>query len=137
MKICLLNPTVIMRRPISELALLLSREGNEVSLMTPMERNKDKNYMRHTDYYSGKEKISIIAIHSIEIKKILFSIPYDWSFFKKINQALRENDILQIWAPYYFIAMGPLFLKKIAFRKKYKAKIILTFDFIAFELFTE
>jgi glycosyltransferase involved in cell wall biosynthesis len=121
MKICFINPTVLLRRPIVDLAQIFTSQGHEVAILTP--GKVDDIMARESDVKAEKiPAVSMIRVPSYEIASVLWSFPLNVTFIKTIQKILDTYDIVHIWAPYYILSLAPLL-----FRKK-KAKIVLTFD---------
>ena len=125
MKICLVNPTITLRRPIGEMAEILSKKGYEVSLIWPRVIGKDLDNSWHITELVKKGDIKLIDIPVFEIPLIRYNIPIPFLCFYKINKALNENDIVQNWMYFYPISWSLLLNKLIL---KPKAKVILTMD---------
>src|SRR3989344_3574156 len=117
MRICFINPTVVLRRPIVELASLLAKE-HEVSLMWPGEID-EKFY-----FYEKLKNVRLIRIPSIKIKRLRYNIPNPIVLVKKVLKALKNDDIIHICEYYYPCSIAPLLC---GFFNK-KARIILTTD---------
>ena len=113
MKIALLNPTFLMRRPIAELARLLANHGHKVTVIWPMDRQQSQTNQRHFDkLLKDTPGITILPIWSKEIKAILWSYPTDFSLFKKIYQVGKTHDLMQVWAPFYILPLLPFIMKR-------------------------
>ncbi len=116
MRICFINPTVVLRRPVVELASLLAEE-HQVSLMWPGDVN-EKFY-----FYEKLKNVKLIRIPSIKIKSLRYNIPNPIVLLKESLRALRENDIVHIWEYYYPCSVLTLLARPFG-----RAKIILTTD---------
>ena len=123
MKIALLNPTVILRRPIVELAYHLFKKGNDIQILSVF----DPSSIWAPAHYQ-KLDVRIIKLPSKEFKSILWSVPR-FKSYRILWSVMKDVDILHIWAPYYIIAILPLIFS-FFIRKKTRPKIILTFDTI-------
>lgn len=123
MRIALLNPTVLLRRPIVELARHLTVRGHQVQILTP-----NDPHSKWTKAHFQSSDINIVELPSKEFRSILWSIPYLRSWIK-IWHIMKKVDIMQIWAPYYIVAILPL-IYSFFIKRKSRPKIILTFDTI-------
>ncbi len=119
MRIGLLNPTVLIRRPIAELAQSLLQRGFEVTLITPI----DDSAPAVPAHYQ-RRPIPTVELPSREFQSVLWSWPR-WSAWQRLWRTVAEVDILHIWAPYYLVAVLAIFFAKL---HGSKVKIILTFD---------
>lgn len=119
MKIGLLNPTVLLRRPIVEIAKNLKQRGHEVTIVTPVDRRRP--------WVSGHfedGQVSRLELPCREIRSILWNIPTP-SACVMLWRAMKHYDVLHIWAPYYILAVLPLLY---SFFQRSRLKIVLTFD---------
>ena len=123
MKIALLNPTVILRRPIVELAYHLFKKGNDIQILSVFDPSS-----KWAPAHYQKLNVKIIKLPSKEFKSILWSVPR-FKSYRILWSVMKDVDILHIWAPYYIIAILPLIFS-FFIRKKSRPKIILTFDTI-------
>ncbi|MBI5466931.1 MAG: glycosyltransferase family 4 protein [Candidatus Kerfeldbacteria bacterium] len=121
MTIGLLNPTVLMRRPIAELASVLQSRGHEVTILTPATAQR---HWAPSHYESAS--IRVVELPSVEIRRVLWSLP-SWTAIKRLWAAVREYDVLQIWAPYYLVAVLPIIFAKL---RRSPTKVIVTLDTI-------
>ena len=124
MKICFINPTRVLRRPIVELTSLLAKKGHKITLVYPDDPEKPlKNY--HFTTLLNNKDIALKPIPSFDIGALRYSLPNLHYLIKICSEALKTNDIVHIWEYYYPLSITPLILKHI---KRSKAKIILTTD---------
>lgn len=124
MKICFINPTTLMKRPISELSKQLYARGHDVSILIPRLFHKEIDSSLH--YSNVDSAINTITYSAINpLSGLEQPIPLTPSFFWKVHKILKENDIIHMWVPYYLTNLFILFYKKIFFPKK---KLILTMD---------
>lgn len=122
MKLALLNPTVLIRRPIMELAQHLVHQDYEIHILTPYDQNS-----KWVPAHFENSDINITYLPSKEFRSIIWSIPRLKSY-KVIWDMMKKVDVIQIWAPYYIICILPLIYS--IFLGKSSPKIILTFDTI-------
>ena len=124
MKICFINPTIVLRRPIVELSRLLADKGHQVSLLFPIEKKKELDKTFHFNKLL-EGKVNLIPIPSIYNKKLRFAIPNIFYLYKKAKEVLKENDIVHIWEYFYPYDVIPLIIYRLS---KSHAKVILTTD---------
>jgi len=104
MRICFINPTKVLRRPIVELTNLLAKKGHKITLVYPEDQKRPLKNYHFTALLNNKNIASLI---------------------KTCSEALKTDDLVHIWEYYYPLSITPLILKHL---KKYKAKVILTTD---------
>lgn len=119
MRIGLLNPTILLRRPIVELAGELEARGHEVTVLTPTD-SRSKWQPSHFE----NSRLKVIGLPSREIRSLLWAVPL-LGTFSRLWRAMKQYDVIQIWAPYYVQAILPLVY---SFFMRTRPKIILTFD---------
>lgn len=124
MKICYINPTNNIRRPVAELSKILSQNGHQISIMYPLSKEcPTKNWV-------ANDSIKTSEIKNLPLKSWYFS-PLRYSFanpFKLLSQTrkvFRENDKIHIWEYYYPLSIIPLLY---AFFTGQREKVILTTD---------
>ncbi|UCD03890.1 MAG: glycosyltransferase family 4 protein [Candidatus Woesearchaeota archaeon] len=124
-KICYVNPTVLMKRPIAQISSMFGKDKNfKISILTPRLAFKKRD---DSLYYSKLEGVKVIAYPCINPPmKSEWPIP-SLDFFKKSWNILKNNDILHMWVPFYFSNTWIIILKNLFFRNK---KLILTMDTI-------
>lgn len=120
-KICLVNPTIFLKRPIAE---LISRLNNfEVNLFNPVDIIKGSLDI----HYNKFKKIKIHKIYTINFPFLSFEwpIPINPLFIVKIIKILKNNDIIHLWVPFYPINLLIAIFKRLFFNSK---KLYLTMD---------
>ena len=124
MKICYSNPTFLMKRPISEIAMKLSKEEYSVSVLTPRKvfEKRDKS-LHHAD---------LRGVNVVDYSCIDLPGQSEWPilnpfFFFTAWKMLKENDVVHMWVPFYKSNTIIALLKNLFFRNK---KLILTMDTI-------
>jgi glycosyltransferase involved in cell wall biosynthesis len=123
MKICYINPTVVLRRPIAELANILANDGHKVAIITPVPLGEKIN-----TYFSkilSNKNIEIIPIPSFYSKKLRFAIPVPGTLITRTLKAMKDYDLFHIWTYFYPYPVVPLLIKRF-FKPKYP--MILTTD---------
>jgi glycosyltransferase involved in cell wall biosynthesis len=125
MHICFVNPTVLLRRPIVELAIRCQEKGDRVTIVTPGSPTGDMH--RKSDWIIDQyPDIRVERIPSHEIHQVLWSFPTKVTFLADLKRILSNCDLIHIWAPYYPLSFAPLWLKKR--NPSSLPPIILTFD---------
>lgn len=123
MKICYINPTTDIRRPIAELMQILSNKGHKTTLLTPQKFDEKLDSSRHFTKLIKKE--NVIPIISLYSSRFNYSLPIDFHFIKKNIDALKNHDIVHIWTYFYPYTVKPLFTKKLF---KIDTPVVLTAD---------
>lgn len=127
MRIALLNPTFLMRRPIAELAALLAERGHEVTVVWPMNKRATAAQLHFDKLLKGNERITVLPIWSKEIGAILWNVPTDLGLIPKLWWLGRTHDLVQVWAPFYPMPLLPFIMKRLGL---FRAKLIGTYDTI-------
>jgi L-malate glycosyltransferase len=123
MKICFINPTVVLRRPIAELAGILASQGNQVAIMTPVPIGEKIN--TYFNKLLSNKNIKIIPIPSFYSNKLRFAIPIPGTLITRTLKAMKDYDIFHIWTYFYPYPVIPLLIKRF-FKPNYP--MILTTD---------
>lgn len=123
-KICFVNPPVLLKRPISEIIYHMSQKGYKTSLLIPKKLFKKRDASLH---HSGLVEKSRIYTYSIVNPPFGSEQPIPITVMFPINifKALKNNDIIHMWVPYYLTSLNIILMKKIFYPKK---KLILTMD---------
>jgi glycosyltransferase involved in cell wall biosynthesis len=121
--ICFINPTLVFRRPIVELARIYAEKGYNVSIIFPSKGKIDNNF--HFNKNLNHKNIKLLPIKSTYSERFRFAFPNISDLFSKTIQALKENDIIHIWEYYYPYSILPILLRKII---NPKCKLITTTD---------
>lgn len=140
LKICLINPTPIMRRPISELAYVLSQDSRlAVSVFTPhksigkstqTEKTNESKTLHHQKYLHQKNNIFLQSYETFQ-PPIVFEwpIPNPIDFLPKFHNILETHDVIHIWTHSYLAHAYILFAARLhILLTKRKQKIILSLD---------
>ena len=119
MKIAYINPTTIMRRPITELANIFSKK-HSVTVFTPKNFfNKKLNL-----HYTFNKKVKIEAYQTVNfVNSMEWPIPISPSFFIKLHNIFKKNDVVHMWTYSYIVNFFTLLYSKF-----YNTKLILTYD---------
>jgi len=125
MKICYINPTFILRRPLAEIIDLMVKRGENVTLMWPKPIFKDYDSSWHVTNLVKSGKVRLVSIPCLYLSKLRYPIPEPFTLFYKSFRELSKNDIVHIWAYFYPTVAIPMMVKFFLRRKK---KVILTMD---------
>ena len=122
-KICFVNPTILLKRPIAQLAQKLDNDY-EISVLAPRPVFRERNKSLH---YSRLKKVDVRDYPVANL-----GLGSEWPvpglrFFGEAWSALKNNDIVHIWVPFYCSSTSLVLMKRLFFRKK---KLILTMDTI-------
>ncbi|MBW2978000.1 glycosyltransferase family 4 protein [Candidatus Woesearchaeota archaeon] len=123
MKICYINPTFLVRRPIAELIRLLSND-NEVAIFVPKKPFKQPEKRWHSDEALKKAKIYSYSAINIPFINFEWPIPITPVFFINLFRIFFRYNIIHMWTYFYINSFFTLFYK--LFRKK--TKLIMTCD---------
>ena len=121
MNITYINPTYLMRRPISELAEKLSKK-NKITIFIPRKIFKPiDNSLHHSKL---PKKIKIIDYPTISLPIIYeWPIPISPNIFYKLYTIFKNSDIIHMWTYSYIINLMIL-----VYSNFFKNNLILTFD---------
>ena len=121
--ICFVNPTLVFRRPIVELARIYAEKGHKVSILFPSKGNIDTKF--HFNQKLKHKNIQLLPIRSRYWLRFRFAFPDPFDLIKKTVRALQENNVLHIWEYYYPYPLLPLILRPFINKK---CKLVLTTD---------
>jgi glycosyltransferase involved in cell wall biosynthesis len=123
-RICYVNPGINIRRPISFIMNSLKKKGYKISILTPRKKHAGKR--EKTRHYDEFESINVLT-YPVWTKNsgFIWPIPTNIDFFKKCWKVLKENDIIQVWVPFYPNTFITCLLKLLFFKEK---TLILTMD---------
>jgi len=124
-RICFVNPPVLLKRPISEISYNLMKKGYKTSLLIPKKLFKKRDASLHHSRLAEKSNIYTYSIINPPFIKAEQPIPITPIFCINTLKALKDNDIIHMWVPYYLTSLKITFAKKLFFPKK---KLILTMD---------
>jgi glycosyltransferase involved in cell wall biosynthesis len=122
-KICFVNPTKSLRRPIAELMDCLVERGHDISLICPDDIKKNHEITTH--YVNNREKINIIAVPTLFITNVGFPIFSPYTLYKKTKDVFKKSDVIHIWGYFYPSSIILLMMSKLV---KKDVKSILTID---------
>lgn len=126
-RICYINPPVLLKRPISEIMSKLDRERYEASLLIPKKLFKPIDSSLHHSKLAltNKSRIYTYSVINPPFISAEQPLPVTPMFLVNTIKAMKKNDIIHMWVPYYITSLKIIWLKKIFFPKK---KLILTMD---------
>ena len=125
MKVCYVNPTNNIRRPIAELAEILAEEGHQISIMFPVSKEcPTKNWVANDRIKNGK--IKLIPIKSWYFAPLRYNFPNILQLLRESRKTYKNNDKVHIWEYYYPLSIFPLLIS--TFNRKRRKKTILTTD---------
>jgi len=123
MKICYINPTFLVRRPIAELVDLFS-EGNDVAVFLPKKLFKKPENKWHNDQLLRKAKIYTYSAINIPLINFEWPIPITPMFFINLVKIFSRYNTIHMWTYFYINSFFTLFFS-LFFPKK---RIILSCD---------
>jgi len=124
-RICFVNPPVLLKRPISEISYNLKKKGYKTSLLIPKKLFKKRDASLHHSRLAENSKIYTYSIINLPFMSSEQPIPVTPMFCINTLEALKNNDIIHMWVPYYLTSLKIILAKKLFFPKK---KLILTMD---------
>ena len=125
MRICYVNPTNNIRRPIAELSNILANKGHQITVMYPENKQcPTKNWVANDAIKSGN--VTALPIKSWYFAPLRYSFPNIFQLIKESRKILKTHDKIHIWEYYYPISIMPLLLS-LGNRKK-RNKLTLTTD---------
>ncbi|MBN2052430.1 glycosyltransferase family 4 protein [Candidatus Woesearchaeota archaeon] len=124
-RICYVNPPVLLKRPISEIINQLSAKGYKNSLITPKKLFRRIDDSLHHSKLADKSKVYTYSTLKLPFVSSEQPIPVSIAFFRNTCKALKNNNIIHMWVPYYFTNLKIIAWKKFFYPKK---KLILTMD---------
>ncbi|MBI2547982.1 glycosyltransferase family 4 protein [Candidatus Woesearchaeota archaeon] len=137
MKICYVNPTVLLKRPVAEISSRLAKDkDNEIGLLVPKKLFQDVDESLHYSNITrklsrggngGKVRLYTYSVIPLPFISSEWPIPITPMFFVQLFRVLKRYDIIHLWVPFYISSMFLLVCKGLFFRKK---KLILTMDTI-------
>jgi glycosyltransferase involved in cell wall biosynthesis len=124
-KICYVNPPVLLKRPIAEIISRLAQEGYKTSLIVPKKLFKKVDASLHHSKLAANSTIYTYSIINPPFISSEQPLPITPMFLINAIKAMKRNDIIHMWVPYYLTSLKIIMMKKIFFPKK---KLILTMD---------
>ena len=121
MKLCYINPTFLIRRPIMELIDRLDFE--EIGLLVPKKIFKKVDMSWHSSNSLKKAKIYSYSCINIPFSNFEWPIPITLMFFINLFRIFLKYDIIHMWTYFYINNFFTIFFK-LFFNKK----LIMTCD---------
>ncbi len=125
MKICYINPTNNIRRPIAELAAILAEQGHHISIMYPQSAGCPTEQWQANSILKNPA-ITAIPIPSWYFSALRYSLPNIVQLFRETKKIFHDYDKVHIWEYYYPLSVLPLLLA--AAHQEHRKKVILTTD---------
>src|SRR3989338_7860325 len=124
MKICYVNPTNNIRRPIAELAEILVKEGHNIGVLFPVSKEcPTKNWVANERV--NQSAVLKIPIVSWYFSSLRYSFPNPILLFKGVRKVVNNYDKIHVWEYYYPLSVITLLY---AFFTNQRKKVILTTD---------
>lgn len=123
--ICYVNPPVLLKRPISELIYNFSRKGYSTSLLIPKKLFQKVDSSLHHTKLVRKSRVYTYSIINPPFISAEQPLPVTPMFCINTIKAMKNNDIIHMWVPYYLTSFWIILTKKLFFPSK---KFILTMD---------
>jgi len=123
MKICYINPTFLIRRPLAELVRLLSK-NNDIAIFLPKKPFSKIQAKWHSDESLKKAKIYSYSAINIPFINFEWPIPITPMFFINLYKVFRKYNIIHMWTYFYINSLFTLIYKLFA----KKTKLIMTSD---------
>jgi hypothetical protein len=124
-RICYVNPPLLLKRPIAEIIGRLSQEGYDTSLVIPKKLFRKVDSSLHHSKLAENSRIYTYSIINPPFISSEQPIPVTPMFLINAIKAMKNNDIVHMWVPYYLTSLKIIWMKKVFFPKK---KLILTMD---------
>ena len=124
-KICYINPPVLLKRPVSEIIDRLNKKGYRTSLLMPKKLFKKRDASLHYSRLTGNNRVYTYSTINPPFISQEQPIPVTPMLCINTFKALKNNDIIHMWVPYYLTSLKIILTKRIFFPKK---KLILTMD---------
>jgi len=124
MKICYVNPTVLLKRPIAELSTRFAEKGHDVAVFIPKPLFKPLDDSMH---YSKLKNVKIYTYSIINLPFLSseWPIPITPMFIINLFRIFWNYNIIHIWTYFYISSVNALWMKRILF---WNRKTILTMD---------
>lgn len=121
MKIAYINPTFLIRRPITELIENFSNK-HEITVLIPTKiRGKFEEKWHNDKALNKAKKITYTALNLPG--NFEWPIPFSLSLFFKLHKIFKKNDVVHIWTYFYLYVWIVKFYSLF-----YKTKVIMSCD---------
>jgi glycosyltransferase involved in cell wall biosynthesis len=124
-RICYVNPPVLLKRPVSEIIDRLNKKGYKISLLIPKKLFRKRDASLHYSRLVDNSRIYTYSTINPPFINAEQPLPITPLFCINTFKALKNNDIIHMWVPYYLTSLKIILTKRIFFPKK---KLILTMD---------
>lgn len=124
-RICYVNPTKLIKRPISEISSRMNDFGYYTSILVPKRLFKKYDDSLHHTRLLGDSSIETYSTINFPFIKNEQPIPVTLKFPFSVFKVLKNNDIIHMWVPYYFTNLKIIAIKKFFYPN---TKLILTMD---------
>lgn len=122
LRVCIHNPTRLLKRPVAQLASMLSQQM-EVSLLYPRRLfTRPDRSLSHSQLAEGVREITYPSMQPPVQYEQPIPCP---SFLLAAWRALRDHDIVHIWVPCYLSSFILLLMRRLFFRR---TRLVLTMD---------
>ncbi|MCB9362519.1 glycosyltransferase family 4 protein [Candidatus Woesearchaeota archaeon] len=115
MRICFVNPTLLIRRPIAELVGKLAQE-NDTGVLVPRPLFRKVNTDWHANEHLSHAKIYSYAAINIPFIRFEWPIPISPFYFIHLITIYRRYDVIHSWTYFYlssvFVALARLCMGK-------------------------
>lgn len=119
-RICFVNPTIILRRPIVELAHLLAHKGYKITIFSPTKDNSPlKNFHFNEKLKHKNIKLEFYKTLSLPVTAFDWPIPSRFSFFKQVKRIFKTHDAIHMWAYFYLSSLTFAITKRLTKRTKF------------------
>lgn len=123
MKICYVNPTFLVRRPIAELVSQLGN-NNKVGIFVPKRPFKRVDKSWHSSAYLRKAHIYSYSAINLPFSKSEWPIPITLAFFTNLFKIFKNYDVVHMWTFFYINSIAVLLFKLFS----RKTKLIMACD---------
>jgi glycosyltransferase involved in cell wall biosynthesis len=125
MKVCYANPTVLMKRPISELVARRAGAGAETSIFLPKPLfGRIDASLHHSALIKG-QRIYAYGTVNVPFLRAEQPLPVTPTFYLDLIRIWRRHDVVHAWVPFYASSTLLALTKLLFFRKK---RLIITMD---------
>lgn len=122
--ICYVNPPILLKRPIADIITRLANDDYKTSLLIPKKLFKGVDASLHHSKLPENVKVYTYSIINPPLSSEQ-PIPVTPMFLVNVIKAMKRNDIIHMWVPYYLTSLKIIWIKKVFFPEK---KLILTMD---------
>ncbi|MFC1754978.1 glycosyltransferase [Thermoproteota archaeon] len=117
MKICYVNPTFLIRRPIAELIDRLGN-NNDVGILVPKKPFQRVDESWHANKALKKAKIYSFNAVNLPFSKFEWPIPFSFMLFVHLFRIFWRYNVIHVWTYFYWHILWTMFFKLFSPRKK-------------------